>query len=70
MKFKIAALSLLAASAEAFSPKAFVPKTALTNGPPNSDLWRPPMNANMAAGGAEKAYGDEYYDGTRLFNFF
>ena len=26
-------------------------------------LWRPPA-MKMAAGGAERAYGDEYYDGT------
>lgn len=26
--------------------------------------WRPPMN--MVAGGAERAYGDEYYDGVRI----
>jgi len=29
--------------------------------PKRPDLWRPPMN--MVAGGAERAYGDEYYDG-------
>lgn len=66
MKFKVAVLSLLVASAQAFSPKAFVPKSALNNnnnGSPNSELWRPPMNTNMVAGGAERAYGDEYYDG-------
>lgn len=63
MKFQVALLSLLAISAEAFSPKAFVPKTTTTNnGGANSELWRPPMN--MVAGGAEKAYGEEYYEGT------
>lgn len=62
MKFKVSVLSLLAASAHAFSPKAFVPKKTNT-GSPSSELWRPPMNTNMAAGGAERAYGDEYYEG-------
>ena len=62
MKFQVALLTLLAASAEAFSPKAFVPKTTTSNVAPESNLWRPPMN--MVAGGAEKAYGDEYYEGT------
>ena len=63
MKFQVALLTLLAASAEAFSPKAFVPKSSLKNeGASGSDLWRPPMN--MVAGGAERAYGDEYYEGT------
>jgi hypothetical protein len=29
----------------------------------SSGIWRPTIN-NMVAGGAERAYGDDYYDGT------
>ena len=57
MKFKIALLSLLASGSTAFSPRGFVPPTTQSK----TDVWRPPMN--MVAGGAEKAYGEEYYDG-------
>jgi len=70
MKLQVALLSLLAGSVQAFSPnKAFLPKT-LTNAGNNggSELWRPPMN--MVAGGAERATGEEYYDGTKAaFDF-
>jgi hypothetical protein len=29
--------------------------------------WRVPRTMNMVAGGAERAYGDDYYDGTCVF---
>jgi hypothetical protein len=70
MKFlKITVASLLVSSASAFSPKTFgvTPKktatpTVITSNPASHPaLWRPPMQ--MVAGGAEKAYGEEYYDG-------
>lgn len=61
MKFQVALLSLLAASAQAFSPKHLVPQSTIHNGgSPSSELWRPPMN--MVAGGAERAQ-DDYYEG-------
>lgn len=69
MKLKIAVLGLLASTAQvatAFSPKAFVPKKSLVT-PQSPDVWRPPMN--MVAGGAEKAYGEEYYDGEQKYLF-
>ena len=64
MKIKIAVIGLLACTfhvATAFSPKAFVPKSQSLVTPQSPGVWRPPMN--MVAGGAEKAYGEEYYDG-------
>jgi hypothetical protein len=62
MKFQIALMSLLAATATAFSPRAIVTPNKNKAPEQHSALWRPPMN--MVAGGAEKAYGQEYYDGT------
>ena len=71
MKIKAAVLCLLASGAQAFSPKGFVPNKSGLMVPPtssqddsNSPLWRPPMN--MVAGGAERAYGQEYYEGACL----
>jgi hypothetical protein len=68
MKFHIALIGLLTASAAAFSPKPLVPasKSIITSSSPeHSALWTPPKKGvNMVAGGAEKAYGEEYYDGT------
>ena len=68
MKFLSAAvLCLVASTAQAFSPKAFIPRPGsgvlVPGGSDNNDgeLWRPPMN--MVAGGAERAYGQEYYEG-------
>jgi hypothetical protein len=64
VKYSTAATCLVAATcitlSNAFTPTAFVPKTA-TGG--SSKLWIPPIK--MAAGGAEKAYGEEYYEGER-----
>ena len=65
MKFTIGILwSLVLSSAAAFGPKPLILPTtsaaAAKDG--SSPLWRPPMN--MAAGGAERAYQDEYYEGT------
>ena len=68
MKIKAAVLCLLASGVDAFSPQGFVPSKSGLMVPPstsddsNSPLWRPPMN--MVAGGAERAYGQEYYEGT------
>jgi hypothetical protein len=67
MKFQIALISLWASSAAAFSPKPFVTpsKSLVTSSPEHATLWKPPSkNLEMVAGGAEKAYGEEYYDGT------
>jgi hypothetical protein len=67
MKFQAAVLCLLASGAAAFSPRqSFVTRNSglvvptAEDGNSNSPLWRPP---NMVAGGAEKAYGQEYYEG-------
>ena len=70
MKFSAAALCLLATgTASAFSPKPFVSRNSGLMVPQSSSedpasnsplLWRPP---NMVAGGAERAYGQEYYEG-------
>jgi hypothetical protein len=63
VNFKTAALCLVAATActvsDAFNPKPFVSKIRSTN------EWRAPMKTptQMVAGGAEKAYGEEYYEG-------
>ena len=67
MKFQIALIALLASSAAAFSPKPFVTpsKSLVTSVDQHPGLWTPPKrNLEMVAGGAEKAYGEEYYDGT------
>jgi hypothetical protein len=67
MNLKLALIGLLssASTAYAFSP---IGKNPLHNqvmqareNVASSPLWRPPMN--MVAGGAEKAYGQEYYEG-------
>ena len=70
MKFQVALLSLLAASAQAFTPTPFVPQALINNGAAptttssSSDkLWKPPMN--MVAGGAEQSQSD-YYEGAFL----
>ena len=69
MKFTAAVVCLLAGGASAFSPRGFVANKSGLMVPPsaqddsNSPLTtRPPMN--MVAGGAERAYGQEYYEGT------
>ncbi len=67
MKFQIALFALLASSAAAFSPKSFVTpsKSLVTSSDQHSALWTPPKrNLEMVAGGAEKAYGEQHYDGT------
>lgn len=56
-------LLLLAQAAEAFNPKAFAPKVFAAPSA-NREFWRPPMNTNMVAGGAERGIGgEEYYEG-------
>lgn len=66
MKITATVLSLLAVGASAFSPNGFVSRKSGLVVPPsaqdesNSPLWRPP---NMVAGGAERSYGQEYYEG-------
>ena len=70
MKFQAVALCLLAGGASAFSP-AFRPNKSglMVPGGSNSEglddkskspVWRPPQ---MVAGGAERAAGQEYYEG-------
>lgn len=70
MKFTIGILwSLVLSSAAAFGPKPLIlPSTASAAKNGASPLWRPPMN--MAAGGAERAYQDEYYEGTPVVLIF
>ena len=72
MKFTAALTCLLATGAAAFSPKSYVPNKSGLMVPPtaqdgasnnNSPLWRPGMNVDMVAGGAERSYGQEYYEG-------
>jgi hypothetical protein len=66
MKFQTALMFMLTSGASAFSPKAFgarksglvVPSSG--DGAQSSGLWTPPK---MVAGGAERAYGQEYYEG-------
>jgi hypothetical protein len=69
MKIQAAVLCSLAIGASAFSPKGFVAHKSGLMVPPsanqddaNSPLWRSP-NMNMVAGGAERSYGQEYYEG-------
>jgi len=63
VKLAAAALCLaLASTADAFKPTAFVSKKIST--PSLSNDWRPGMK--MVAGGAERAYGDDYYEGVRI----
>jgi hypothetical protein len=66
MLFRNLALSLLlmGEATDAFKPVTFVGKTAAAVG--NSQLWRPPMNTMMVAGGAERSQGDDYYEGELL----
>ena len=65
MKISAAAvLTLLASGVSAFSPKAFVPKKSGLLVPP--EVGVDPTVASrmqMVAGGAERAYGQEYYEG-------
>jgi hypothetical protein len=58
-------LLLMGEAAEAFKPVTFVGKTAAAV-VANSQLWRPPMNTMMVAGGAERSQGDDYYEGELL----
>jgi hypothetical protein len=67
MKFQASVLCLLATGAAAFSPRqSFVTRNSGLVVPTaedessNSPLWRPPK---MVAGGAERAHGQEYYEG-------
>ena len=62
MKIQAAILCLLATGANAFSPKGVVRKSGLIvpQDDSASSLWTPP---NMVAGGAERSYGQEYYEG-------
>ena len=70
MKIGAAVLCLLASGASAFSPQGFVSKKSGLMVPPSaqddssSPLITPPMN--MVAGGAERSYGQEYYEGALL----
>jgi hypothetical protein len=45
------------------------PPSSSTSSASSSGLWRPTIN-NMVAGGAERAYGDDYYDGRFIPGFF
>jgi hypothetical protein len=65
MKIGAAALCLLVGGASAFSPQGFVTRksglivTPSAQDDKNSALLTP----NMVAGGAERSYGQEYYEG-------
>jgi hypothetical protein len=68
MNLKLALIGLLssASTAYGFSPVGKNPllnqvMQARENVAASQSQWRPPMN--MVAGGAEKAYGQEYYEG-------
>jgi hypothetical protein len=57
---------LLVSSAAAFGPKPLILPTT-TSSANSSPLWRPPA-LTMAAGGAERAATDEYYEGEFAFD--
>ena len=65
MKFQAAALCLLAGGASAFSPKGFVANKSGLIVPKDQEYSNTPLftRPNMVAGGAERAYGQEYYEG-------
>ena len=64
MKFQAAVLSLLVGGASAFSPKAYVQNKAGLLVPKGQEDSTPLFTRpNMVAGGAERAYGQEYYEG-------
>jgi len=69
MKFTAAALCLLVGGASAFSPSGFVPNKSGLMVPEDSKSplvtsSRTPMD--MVAGGAERAMGQEYYEGAPI----
>jgi hypothetical protein len=71
--FKIVAFTFLlfAESALAFNkPTAFATKPPFKTAGSKGVLWRPPINTHMVAGGAERAYGDEYYEGELMSAVF
>ena len=65
MKFIAALTCLLAVGANAFSPKGFVPNKSGLMVPPSAqdDSTSPLSIPNMVSGGAERSYGQEYYEG-------
>jgi hypothetical protein len=65
MKIIAAALCLLAGGASAFSPQGFVSRKSGLVVPPSAqdDSNSPLLTPNMVAGGAERSYGQEYYEG-------
>jgi hypothetical protein len=64
VNFKTAALCLLAINFSGTS-NAFAPKSITSKIKTSTNEWRAPMKAptQMVAGGAERAYGEEYYEG-------
>jgi ATP-dependent Clp protease protease subunit len=67
VNFKTAALCLLAINFSGTS-NAFAPKSITSKIKTSTNEWRAPMKAptQMVAGGAERAYGEEYYEGVRI----
>lgn len=65
MKFTAAVLCFLAGGANAFSPKGFVPSKSGLMVPQGQEDNNSPLltRPSMVAGGAERAYGQEYYEG-------
>lgn len=70
MKIAATVLCALATGASAFSPqKGFVSRNSGLIVPDQQDVQSSPLVApNMVAGGAERSYGQEYYEGA-LFSF-
>jgi ATP-dependent Clp protease protease subunit len=68
MKFQAAALCLLMGGTSAFSPKAFVPNKSGLMVPQGQEDGKIPLftRPNMVACGAERAYGQEYYEGAPI----
>lgn len=65
MKIGAAVLCLLASGASAFSPQGFVSRKSGLVVPPSAQDGSnsPILTPNMVAGGAERAHGQEYYEG-------
>lgn len=67
MKIVAAAFCALAVGASAFSPhKGFVSRKSGLIVPESEQPSSPLVTPNMVAGGAEKAYGQEYYEGAPI----
>ena len=71
MKIAAAVLCALASGASAFTPqKGFVSRKSVLIVPPSAqdEQSSPLVTPNMVAGGAERSYGQEYYEGACFRN--